>query len=175
MPLDWRQVQNTLRDAFRAASGLSSVIWARQNAPQPARPYATLQVIAGPLRLGALDEENDVYQAGNAAGEEIEQTFKGQREFTLSCQVFADTTADAGTAYDYLSRAMSGLSLPSAQSLFVNVGLAVVSANGIQDLSALLETKWQSRAQMDVRFRIADSVVEKTGYIATVEPDPTWH
>jgi hypothetical protein len=173
MALDWHTIQDALLAWLSTGTGLR-VFWADQNAPQIARPYATIKLIGGPVKVASLDEQQDVTNLANSAGQEIEQTIRGQREITASCQVFTDDTVSAA-AYTLLGAAVTALSLPSVRDSLSSVGLALIEPGAIQDISALFEAKWQSRAQVDVRFRFVDVAVEKTGYIATVGPvAATW-
>jgi hypothetical protein len=74
----------------------------------------------------------------------------------------------SGTARDLLSRAQSALSLPSTISAFDAAGIAELKADGIRDLTTLVETSFEGRAAMDVTFGLSDSVTGRVGYIETI-------
>ncbi len=177
MALDWQTIENALQTWIVAATGLptSAVIFASQNAPAPAMPYATIKISGprGTMAQPALQIETNLL---NPAGEEIEQTVTLHQEVTVSCQVYAAATAGTGTAKEYLEKARTALFLPTRLDALSTAGLAVVEMGDTQDLTALLGTAWESRAAMDVRMNLVDTAVEKTGYIATVETtDETTH
>lgn len=174
MAIGWSDIEAAILAWFKASSGLSAVIWANQTAPQPALPYATL-LIRPPARLAAQDDVQEVYVGSNPAGQEVELRQKGVREISVSCQVFSAAVRGAGTAREILAKAQTGLETPSLRQALYQAGLSVVDEGAITDVSALVETKYQSRAAMDVLFYCVDEVTEKTGYIETVNYDATYN
>jgi hypothetical protein len=83
---------------------------------------------------------------------------------------------DARTARELLSAAMESLDFPSVRDTLEAAGLVVVEKEAIHNISTVLESKWQGRASLDVRFRTTDSTVEKTGYVdgIIIVPDPVY-
>ncbi len=55
LPIDFRVAEDAIHGWFAGAVELTT-IWRNQNAPQPAYPFASLYVIAGPLKPGGQDE-----------------------------------------------------------------------------------------------------------------------
>lgn len=172
MSIAWNDIEDAIFKWFIEGSGLPAVVWGNQDGPQPVQPYGTL-LIAGPRKVGGLDQQVDVTDLDQPAGEEVSQTLTGIREVTVSCQAFAAPTVGSTPARSYLSNALMSLELPTIRQRLINAGLSVIEANDITDVSALMGTRWQSRAAMDVRFHLVDSAVEKTGYIAMVEVSNT--
>lgn len=74
---------------------------------------------------------------------------EGERDLTLSCQVFAATEEEAvGT----LEAVVSGMDDPDVNAALDVDGLSIYDDGTIQDLSALLDAGWEGRAQVDVGF-----------------------
>ena len=168
MALAWATLEDAIYTWFVAASGLSRVYWAEQNVPQRDETFAVLKIIAGPIQVGTADQ---VALTTNLAapGAEVVHTVHGDREMTLNCQVVSRTITSANTARDYLSKAQTGLFLPTRRAALQTAGWAPIDAGAITDLTALMGPDFHSRASMDVRFRIRDTATESTGYIATVD------
>lgn len=166
MVLNWLTVENALQAWLKGAVG-GEVIWSNQDGCQPSMPYGTLK-ISGPRQSSPTPEILNTTNLSNPAGQEIEQTVVLHGQITVSCQVYARPTTGAGTARELLEQARKALFLPTQRERLRAAGLALVEAGDTQDLTALLETTWQSRAVMDVRFNVVDTASEKTGYIATV-------
>lgn len=174
-PIAWQTVEDALHAWLNGATGLTT-IWSDQDAPQPAYPYATLKIIAGPTKLSALDETRQSYDAGQAAGAEVGLETGGPREITLSCQVFTRQSATTPSSHprDLLTRAQASLGMASYLAALRTAGVAVVEVGPVQDVSLKVDDSWSARAVMSVRFRLAASVTERVGYIATVDVDPTY-
>jgi len=171
-PIAWTTIEDALYDWLAAATGLTT-IWAEQDSPQPAYPYAVLEITSGPTKVGGQDEQRQTYDGGQSLGQEIGIEVCGLREITLSVQVFAKEADALPTNHprDMLSRAQSSLGLPSVLQALKVAGLSVIEEMPVQDMSEAIEDTWITRAAMDVRLGLAASVTERTGYISTVEVD----
>jgi hypothetical protein len=70
------------------------------------------------------------------------------------------------TSREILGSVLSSLALPSQlDNLYNNGGLVLQDQGSVQNISIVIETKWEGRAALDVVFRLTDSVVENTGYV----------
>ena len=78
VPINWRAIRVALWQWFTETAGCET-IWADQNAPQPAYPYASINLLPGTLEFGALDEER-ILSDGS-----LQKV--GPRDFVLSCQI----------------------------------------------------------------------------------------
>lgn len=174
-PIPWQTVEDALYDWFNGVTGLAT-IWSEQDAPQPPYPYASINVIAGPTKVAGQDEQRITYDGGQPAGQEVGIEVAGLREMTLSCQIHVrqQDATPANHARDLMSRAQSSLGLPSVLSALQVAGLSVIEEGPVQNVSQVIEDTWIARAMMDVRFGLASSVEERTGYIAEVEADPLY-
>lgn len=170
MPLDWTSIEDVLHAWLVRGTGLSAerVLWAEQLPPRLTRPFATLK-LGALTRTGGADELRESTDLDAPDGEEIEFTAVGQRLLVVSCQAFTQDITGGAAARALLARAQAALALPSVTEAFAGAGLVVVNEGGINDLTALLDTQFEGRAQMDVTFALAGSVTERTGYIAEAE------
>lgn len=174
-PIDWTTVEIAIHAWFSSATGLP-VIWEDQEAPRPPLPYGTLKVIAGPTKLFGADEHRITYDGNQPDGEEIGIEVAGLRQMTVTAQVFLKRLGANGSsgAKDYTTRAQSALGMPSYLAGLQAAGLSVIEEMAPRDLSGVDSGTWLARSAMDVRFGLAASVTERTGYVETVGLEPTY-
>ncbi len=172
-PIEWGEVENALLRWFEDATDLC-VIWGDQDAPQPPYPYAVIKIIAGPTKIGGVDETRikafDPEPAAPALP--IELLKEGPREITLSCQINVgppDNNNPGEHSRSLMSAAQAALGLPSFIDSLRAAGLAVIQELPIGDFSIQIADLWVSRSQMDVRFGLTSSVREESAVIETVE------
>lgn len=265
-PITWGTIENGIHAWLSGATGLTT-IWENQSAPQPAFPYASLQVTNGPMKIGGADEQRAVTSspvyvfdvditplaqnattytvtingtgfayisdatalvseitaglvsvinagaepitavdnttyltltsdttalftlaltddydnaqlsyANNDTGHEVGIEVVGLREITVSCQIFVarpDSLDPTKHALHFMSIAQSSLGLPAYLTALSTAGLAVIEEGAILDIAEVVGDSFISRASMDVRFGLAASAVERTGYIETVKISST--
>ena len=132
----------------------TTLIWEKQGQPRPEKPFATMNLLTGPISV-AHDEE--------IIDDDGATAISGLRELTLSVNFFG---ANAQVA---LAGLITKMGFPTARELFMQENLVFIDAKGPRDLSALMENKFETRAQADFRFRITDYDVDtETTYIETV-------
>jgi len=68
------------------------VVWARQSAPRPSKPYVTLLLLSGPSRIGLGDERRELSPDENLV--------VGQRELTLTVEAYGDGAPDLVAAVE---------------------------------------------------------------------------
>ncbi len=150
-PIDWVQTQAAILTWLANATGLT-VAWTKQpRAPQDGKPFATLGLL-GSLRMVGADS---ITKKWNPVTGLIDRTISGHRDFTVQAQVFTDSVMPDSHALNYLARAQIALGMPEFINALGGSGVAIVSSNPIQDLSDIAGADWQSRASMDVIFRVA--------------------
>lgn len=152
VPIDWGLIRDTLWQWFTTTAGCQT-IWADQNAPQPAYPYASLNLLPGTLEFGALDEER-ILDDGSLQ-------LVAPRDFVLSCQIHSGRYSDDPSC-DALSRATSviaSLGVPQFQAELSAANIGIRERGQPQMLDVLVGTEWIKRAQVDLRFGTM-SVVE---------------
>lgn len=130
-------------------------IWAEQDVHRPNKPYGTLKIIPGFIKVGSTD--NIRHKTGDIF------TIVGVREFAVSLQCFGDNA---------LGRAgfvASSIEKPSVIEKFQAAGLVVVSVDQVNDLTRLVDNQWESRGQVGIRFRLTHETDDTVGFIESVE------
>lgn len=89
----WGDIRKAMQQAIVAASGFSpeKVLWASQNSYQPKGDYIDLS-LSGFINAGQ-DGIIQGYEPAAPNGQQITQQVIGQREVTLTVEVFTDTLA----------------------------------------------------------------------------------
>lgn len=172
-PIDWDVVENALQRWFSDSTGLCT-IWGDQDAPQPPYPYAVIKIIAGPSKVGGIDEtrQEPVDPLPAAPELPIEILKVGPREMTLSCQVNVgppDDNDPSAHSRSYMDAAQAALGLPSFTDPLREAGLAVIEELPIGEFNIQIADLWVSRSMMDVRFGLSSCVRELSPIIETVE------
>jgi hypothetical protein len=154
-----------MTDALQAwvasATGLTTV-WENQNAPRPPRPYASLTLVSSPSVghevVGQVDEDGDakisliveptisvkLYYAGLDPRQAILEMFKVRRS------LFSPSVRE---------------SLKASGWVFVEVLLGPI------DAPELIDSEYEHRAVMDVRFRTTDEFIDQLGIVEFAEID----
>lgn len=164
--MNWTDLENAIHAWVVAAAGLAAdkVVWADQRVPQRP-PFVTLKHVAlVPVGVDQLQQTTDLEAP---PGQEITFTAKGIRRMTVSIQAFTAAVTGSGSARELVGKVLTAMALPSVYEPLELAGLVWRNQGSITDLSALLETEWQSRAAMTVEFYCVDSAAEKTTYIET--------
>lgn len=147
----------TLKSAIQTwaetVSGLT-VIFANGDGPKPDNPYGT--ILVSPITFLNHDEILDTDAAGDA-------DFKGDREFTVSFQIFG---ADAA---QYLINTLESLERPTGRESLAIAGIVFVDRTAVNDLSGVLDTGYEERAAVDIRFRTASIHSDNVGYIGSIQ------
>jgi hypothetical protein len=169
-PIDWEAIQDTLWQWFRDVSGCET-IWANQAAPQPAYPYASLNILPGTLNHGALDEQR-IQDDGTLA-------IVGPRDFVLSCQIHVAPEASNNPDCDARTRAhaiVSSIAVPPWKAELAAVNIGIRERGQIQMLDLVVGAQWIKRAQVDLRFGTMSNVdvsnwpaIADIGYFDKVE------
>ena len=138
----------------------NEVVFSDQSAPQPDKPYISIKVTSI-VNIGQKDARGSIDDAGFS-------DFVGIREFTLSIQYFG---IDALNALSILK-----------DSLNDEVELQILRDNNIvfveellfADVSSLLETIWEERAQLDLLFRTTSVSSHEVGIIERMYLKPSY-
>jgi hypothetical protein len=87
----------------------------------------------------------------------------GTREFTLSLNCYGDSALERANFVG------SSIEKPTVIEKFAVAGLVVVRVEQVNDLSKLMDNAYETRAQVDIKFRLAQVVEDEIGIIETVE------
>lgn len=165
-PFDWSGLQDTIGRWAHTAD--AQVVWGRENAPGAVKPYVALKITQAPEAI-SYDQQSLVY---DATDDTLVPNVCGQREFVCNVQAFTSSDAPASDAASILSTLTSSLWLQSTADDFVANGLAYVDGSAITVLDDIALGEFDSRASMDVRFRIASNYLpgpsSGVGYINRV-------
>ena len=130
------------------------VIWMNENAPRPIIPYLAIKI--SPARRIGKDWYSDINDIGL-------QTVIGDREFTLSIQVYG-----AESPVSYLQDFADKLQLISVGDRFRAKGMAIRDSKPVLDISALMtNTKIEKRANLDVVIGYRSIQTDNVGIIET--------
>lgn len=130
-------------------------IWSDQNAHRPNKPYGSMKIIPGFSKIGATDNiTHKLDGVFNVAG---------TREFTLSLNCYGDSALERA---NFVS---SSIEKPTVIEKFSVAGLVVVKVEQVNDLSKLMDNAYETRSQIDIKFRLAQVVEDEIGIIETVE------
>jgi hypothetical protein len=127
----------------------ATVIWDKQEAPKPAKPFATLNIIAP-----TLEESSTVNWT---ATDTFTHTFK--KLFTLSVNIYANDNY-----LGLMDTLKQSAQLGSVREIFFSEGLSWRSTSETQDLTELLDTSFEPRCQCDFVFgyseKLDDTILE---------------
>lgn len=140
---------------LRAVISEQNIIWEKDNSDRPLPPYVSLNIIAGPVRLGGEAELR------HESGDNFSANW--MKTITLSVKSYGNNDLNL------LERLQNSLGKPTVLARLRAVGLAIVSEGPIQDISTRLQTGYEERSNMDVIMAFASSVEDKVGYINDVE------
>lgn len=167
--MDWTAIENAIHAWISAATGLAvdRVLWRDQSMPSPPGSYVTLKLIA--LTAVGNDGLTHSFDPSADPGKEITLETEGRRRLALSVQAYSDALTGEGSAAALLAKAQDSLALPTTREALNAAKLGAFNAGAITDLSALRETRFQSRAAMTVDFHTVTSATAQTTYVETVE------
>jgi len=131
-------------------------IFEEQATPRPSvRPYGTIRIM-DQSQVGGDDSRSGVSALGI-------QTSKGVREGVISLNIYGDD------ALEKMSIARDSMFKETTHDkLYVTYGVSVTSSENIQNLTGLLETDFEERAQMDVNILYARESTDDVGLIEHV-------
>jgi hypothetical protein len=137
-----------------------TVIYANQGGPVPPVPFATLTMGA----LVGIGQEHE-YGWGTDPGKPayVPRKMAGDRRLTCSVQVFGPG------ALDYARAAAQGLAKQTVRDVLDASGLApVAGVPEVRDLSELLATSFEDRAQFDAEFFLGDTYTDSVPVIESI-------
>lgn len=124
--------------------------------------YSTIKIINGPQADG-LDEERTKDVDGELNIETLSQS-----ALTVSLQCFRAGASSALAAVRAGARTRSFSERLKALSKLKGFELVLVDVLGMQDLSSLLQSEYEERAQVDISLRLVESTVDVAGSIDQV-------
>jgi len=185
---NWKSIEDALRTWIQGVTGFDDqhCYFADQNVKSPGSgPWVTIR-LEGTEAVGAFDGTfaldrtvlgfpltPPITMGGPAPGTEIELQSMAPRYMDVTLQAFNGLVTH-GTDFLYLSgatlltRVQASLGQPSFRDPLNSAGLGVVDIGRVQNVAANIETRFEGRGILTVRFNLFDSASDFTGYIATV-------
>lgn len=138
-------IENTIYDWAAEVLGNVPVIWYHENAPRPVEPYVALHV----------ETLNSVKRDYISGGGKI----TGNREFILLCQ------AIGRGSIDLLEKLKTSLERPEILAKLNANGIVFADRMAIVCISEVVDSRWEERHQLDLKFRFAQTDVDGSGVI----------
>lgn len=163
-PIPWRTVEDALAAWVATALGIETT-WQNQAEPQPAYPFAALN-ITGPSQIGTGDESitNQKTDGAGAPIDEYEHEARGQREIIVSIQIDVgppDSSEPRAHGRHLATKLLASLQLQSFHEPLGVAGLSEIGPVGpIQDTSLTIANLFTDRKLLEMRFGLASSVAE---------------
>lgn len=173
MATAWTTWSNAVFDAVKVAVGSGvTVFWRDLGAePMPLKPCLMLQWQSRDIGGGSLGRgANDEMQATATAG-----TYKRahHRQHVLALDIYSNSVYGDDHACSKMGLVLRALQTEAVLQPLRVAGVKLLSAETIADLSALLDTRAESRAHLDLRLSTVDATSEAIGWIETAEVTAT--
>lgn len=156
MPLNYETVKANLYSwaVSVVPMGMPVIYW-QPNAPRPVVPYVT-------LFLSSITALNQDYSYPNAdLNGDI--NIKGDRQFTLQIQAYGNDPLTV------LENIRSSLQKQTVLDTLRANGIVFYQSLTINDISDLVDSQFERRAQLDVLMAIGQTYSDRPGYFDTIE------
>lgn len=160
LALDYNPIRIALVREVRKVTGLECILeeGTTQNYPRPPLPYFSFKITTPGARYGddssQYDSTGTIFSSG------------GQRKMSVSFHCYTKEHEDA---YNFMTLWQTSLDLRTVQEDLRRTGIAVWIIGTVADLSQLLNTGYEARAQMDVQFGVAANLTEDLGEIDSAQ------
>ena len=163
--LDYNQIRKAIAREIQKVTGLDNnhVVYLEAeapNVPRPTNPYMGFKIISPGERFGDDSKQNIIDPVTGLPTNNWNSG--GNRKMTISFNAYGTSHEEA---YNYMSLWQAALDLENIQEDLRAFGIAVWVIGNVADLSALLNTGYEGRAQMDCSFGIAVNVQSNLGEI----------
>ena len=153
--MEFAPIRDAIYNWFSDQSRVTT-IWADGSGPRPGRPYATLKLLTGAVKIGGQDNLR------NGPGPS-QFTLVGPRRLTVSCNVYGVN------AMEILTNVRDSLDDPFVIDQLDADGLAVSDDGEPHDMTEALETYFEPRAQMDVIFELQADRMTEIGPVSKIQ------
>lgn len=141
-------IDNAIIAYFKNATGLTNVIWDRQQAPRPALPYGMISLVGSTREHGATPS---IYRTGT-------DSYRYQWPVLVTVQF--DVYANTDEHFEYLEKAKEYAYTEAGRLALANAGLSFRQHLDTVDNSILLDTRYEYRATADFQFGYIKSKTE---------------
>jgi hypothetical protein len=164
---DYPGMKTALLTWIRAYADVGTAIFINQEADRPAKPYATLQIIADNIKTG----DDDVRQEFDGGGPTLKHRVVGMREMTAQLTVYtepAESVSDVEAA-DKLNTLLISLDHPEVVSVLNSANVTVLRHTPVIRLDEQLGQRWERRAASDLRLMYTAESVDDGSFGEWVE------
>ena len=157
MPISYAAVKQTLYDwAISQVPVGMPVIFYQPNAPRPIEPYITLYILN-------TQQINQDWSSPNAdINGDIDM--KGDRQFTLQIQAYGQDDV-----LTLLENMRTSLQKQTVLDILRAGGIVFYTSLGINDITRLVDSQFERRAQLDVSLGIGQTYTDSPGYFDEIE------
>ena len=138
-------VEDALYDWAHAVLPTVPIIWYHQNAPRPTVPYMS-------FHLSTIDTVKQDFVDGSG-------NMTGNRDFVLLCQGIGKNSMD------FCEQLKSSLSLPAVRAALRANGVVFVTRLVISCIAEVVDSRWEERNILDLKFRFAQRDTDTSGII----------
>lgn len=165
-PIDYNVIRAAFANKIQAVTGLDQnrviLLEPEQvDQPRPKKPYFGYKFLVPGEKSGDDSKQHVSGSIWNSGG---------VRKMTIQFDCYGQTHEES---YNYMALWQTALDLEDVQEYFRKYGIAVWVIGNVADLSALLNTAFEGRAQMDCTFGIAMNLQSDLGSIDQVTVDGT--
>lgn len=131
----------------------NNIVYEQLNADRPTTPYVSFKIISGPAKIGGRDNVAHITDTSF--------NIHGPRRATISIKTYGSESLQIATNIN------DSTELDSVRSILFGYNIAIWGTGGVSDISALLETGFEERAQMDMIFGLTSEQSDDKGAIET--------
>lgn len=141
-----RNIQASLKHFFETSTNIA-FMWATVSQRMIQKPFGVLSL----QNSAVLGRDMSGYTFGDPG---VTIDIAGQREITVNAQVFSRDSDPNRSGRAYLENARLALKIPAYQETLAESGLIFVEAHTINDLDHIASGRKESRASLDLVFRV---------------------
>lgn len=149
-------IENALYGWAHAVLPSVPIIWYHQNAPRPTVPYIALHLET----INSVGVDAQLFPGTDGKVEVV-----GNRDFILLVQGIGNASMD------FLETLKSSLEKPTVQFALRQAGIVFVDRMAVACISELVDSRWEERNILDLKFRFAQTDKDDPGYFTKVEGD----
>ncbi len=159
--------QLAIYTATAAAAPGVKVIWSKQTRERPARPFIELETIDDISLNDQPEESQEDNPDSTSYADELLLHYKEHVETTVQFRVFTSAVTGNGKALAVAKRVRGFFGRAQTQQDLDPI--TVITRERVQDASFVLDTEYEGRAVMNMRFRSTDIDTDTAGTITSLE------
>lgn len=175
---DWDLIENAIQTQIALASGLPSnqVIWSHQSGDRHDRDFIVIEHLGATDSAPATPEIQQTDTPGVTVpaagvvgpGGEITLTSRDNVDFSVRLMFYTRAATGKSAARARLGAVRGYLGTDDVSDALDASNVALIECGTVQPIPVVLETKFESRASLEVLFRTVDGYSVKATIIQTV-------